>query len=178
MSEIRIASRYAKSLIELANEQGVLEAVFADIQLFADTCKHSQDLRVMLKSPIIRGSKKLHVIETAFTGFNALTRLFFKTVISKGREAFLQLISIELIRMYNDQHNIVSAKVTTASVLSANLLADIQRTLEEKTGKNIILETDVDPGLIAGIVVRIGDSLFDASIARKLKIIKKELVLN
>lgn len=178
MSEIRIASRYAKSLIELANEQGAIEAVFADMELFVATCKVSKDLVVMLKSPIIRGDRKRQVIEASFTGFNKLSRLFIDTVIRKGREAFLPLIAKEMVRMYNEQHNIASAKVSTATVLDAKVLADIQRVLEQKTGKKIVLETEVDPTLIGGLVVRMGDSLFDASIANQLKKIKKELVLN
>jgi len=178
MSEIRIASRYAKSLVELANEQQALEAVYADMELFATTCKVSKDLVMMLKSPIIRGDKKRQVIEASFTGFNKLTSLFVTTVIRKGREAFLPLIAKEVIRMYNEQHNIATAKVTTAVAVDANVLADIQKTLEAKTGKKIVLETEVDSSLIGGLVVRMGDSLYDASIAKQLKKIKKELVLN
>jgi len=178
MSEIRIASRYAKSLIELANEQQAVEAIYADMDLFASTCKVNRDLVVMLKSPIIRGDKKRQVIEASFTGFNKLTTLFVNTVIRKGREAFLPLIAKEVIRMYNEQHNIASALVTTATAVDAKVLADIQKTLESKTGKKIVLEMEVDPSLIGGLVVRMGDSLYDASIAKQLKNIKKELVLN
>lgn len=177
MSEIRIASRYAKSLIELANEQGVGDAVFTDMELLANTCKVSKDLVVMLKSPIIPGSKKRQILEAGFANFHKLTRLFIDTVIRKGREASLPLIAKELVRMHNEQHNIASAKVSTANVLDAKVLADIQRVLEQKTGKKIVLETEVDPSLIGGLVVRMGDSLFDASIANQLKKIKKELVL-
>lgn len=178
MSEIRIASRYAKSLIELANEQQAVEAIYADMDLFSSTCKVNRDLVVMLKSPIIRGDKKRQVIEASFTGFNKLTTLFVNTVIRKGREAFLPLIAKEVIRMYNEQNNIASATVTTASAVGASVLADIQKTLETKTGKKIVLEMEVDPSLIGGLVVRMGDSLYDASIAKQLKNIKKELVLN
>lgn len=177
MSEIRIASRYAKSLIELANEQNAGDAVFSDMELFSNTCKVSKDLVIMLKSPIILGSKKRQVLEASFTNFHKLTRLFMDTVIRKGREAFLPLIAKELVRMYNEQHNIATATVTTATLLDAKALADIQRVLEQKTGKKIELETEVDPSLIGGLVVRMGDSLFDASIANQLKKIKKELVL-
>ncbi len=178
MSEIRIASRYAKSLIDLANEQQATEAIYADMELFASTCKVNRDLVVMLKSPIIRGDQKRQVIEASFTGFNKLTTLFVNTVIRKGREAFLPLIAKEVIRMYNEQNNIASAKVTTAFAVDAKVLADIQKTLESKTGKKIVLEMEVDPSLIGGLVVRMGDSLYDASIAKQLKNIKKELVLN
>lgn len=178
MSEIRIASRYAKSLIELANEQNSMEAVHADMELLSATCKASKELVTMLKSPIIRADKKRQILETGFTGFNKLTRLFVDAVVRKGREAYLPLIAKEAIRMYNEQHNIASATVTTASALDAKMMGEIQKTLETKTGKKIVLESEVDPSLIGGLVVRMGDSLFDASISKQLKNIKKELVLN
>ncbi|MBI1222375.1 MAG: ATP synthase F1 subunit delta [Bacteroidetes bacterium] len=178
MSEIRIASRYAKSLIELANEQKSVEAVHADMELLSATCKASKELVIMLKSPIIHGDKKRQVLENSFTDFNKLTRLFVETVIRKGREAYLPLIAKEAIRMYNEEHNIASATVTTASPMDAKMMGEIRKTLEQKTGKKIVLESEVDPNLIGGLVVRLGDSLFDASISKQLKNIKKELVLN
>jgi F-type H+-transporting ATPase subunit delta len=178
MSEIRIASRYAKSLIELAGEQGVSEAVNADMRDFVLTCNHSKELAIMLKSPVIHGDKKIQVLKAAFTGFNALTHLFLSTVVRKGREAYLPLIAKEAVEIYNTQHNIASAKVITAVAVDSALLDDIKKVLEGKTGKKILLETEVDSSLIGGLVVRMGDSLYDASIANKLKKIKKQLVLN
>lgn len=178
MSEIRIASRYAKSLIELAIEQDKLEAVTADMLLFAETCEASKELTTLLKSPVVPGYKKLKVLDAVFKGFNELTRLFMHTVVKKGREAFLPLIAKESISLYNERNNIAHASVITAVALDAKTLGDIQKMLEEKTGKKISLESKVDPGIIGGMVIRMGDSLYDASIAGKLKKIKKELVLN
>ena len=178
MSEIRIASRYAMSLIELANEQKAVDAVHADMELLSETCASSRDLVMMLKSPIIRADKKREVLEAGFSGFNKLTRLFVDAVVRKGREAYLPLIAKEVIRMYNEQNNIATATVSTATKLDAKVLGDIQKTLESKTGKKIVLDTEIDPSLIGGLVVRMGDSLYDASISKQLKKIKKELVLN
>src|SRR5688572_20186283 len=104
MSEIRIASRYAKSLIELASDQGKLETVYTDMVNFAETCKSSKDLISMLKSPVIPGDKKRKVLDAVFKDFSELTRLFIHTVVKKGREAFLPLIAKECISLYNEMN--------------------------------------------------------------------------
>ena len=178
MSDIRVASRYAKSLIELAKEQGILEDVHADMELFATVCQQNRELVGMLKSPIVRGDQKCQILEKAFVGFHALSRLFVDTVVKKGREAFLPLIAKEFNAMYNELNNVASAVVTTATKLDADTLAEIRQVLESRTGKKIDMTTQIDPSLIGGFVVRMDDKLYDASIVNKLRKIKKELVLN
>lgn len=178
MSDIRVASRYAKSLLELAQEQKVLDAVHTDMELFAEVCGKNRELVSLLRSPIVRGDKKRQILDKAFSGINALTKLFMDMVVKKGREPFLPLISKEFNRMYNELHNVATAVVTTATQLDAKVLADIRQVLESKTGKKIEMSTKVDPALIGGFVVRMDDKLYDASIVNQLKKIKKELVLN
>ena len=178
MSDIRIASRYAKSLMELANEKGATEAVFANVEDLSLVCSNSKELMNLLKSPVIHADKKKQVLKASFPGFHAITSLFIDAVVRKGRESFLPLIAKESIRIYNEQHNIVSATVTSAIQLNDELLNEIKSNLESKTGKTVNVVTEVNSELIGGIVVRIGDRLFDASIASQLKKIKKQLVLN
>lgn len=178
MSDIRIASRYAKSLMELANEKDATNAVFADVEGFAQACAQSKELMNLLKSPVIHADKKKQVLKAAFPGFNAITSLFVDAVVRKGRESFLPLIAKESIRLYNERNNIVSAVVTSAVPLNDVFMNEIKSNLEAKTGKTVNLIAEVNPELIGGIVVRIGDRLFDASIANQLKKIKKQLVLN
>jgi F-type H+-transporting ATPase subunit delta len=179
MSEIRIAERYARSLVMLAGDQGRQKEVYADMRQFSDICSSSRDLTGMLKSPIISADRKIAVLQRLFgDGFDALSMLFFRTVVKKGRESFLPLIAKEFIRQYNELNNIAKATVTTAVALDELSYAEIRKDLEQKTGKHIELQTAVDPSLIGGLVVRMGDNLYDASIARKLKKIKIELVLN
>lgn len=178
MSDIRIASRYAKSLLELSQEKGSTEAVFSDMKLFNEVCESNKALVSMLRSPVVPGDKKKAVLDKAFYGFNALTSLFVSTVVRKSREAYLPLIAREFISQYNRLNNIVPATVVTAVELDANGYNNIKAELEKKTGKSIELKTVVDPSIIGGLVVRMEDSLYDASLANKLKKIKKELVLN
>lgn len=178
MSDIRIASRYANSLIGLAEEQGVVDAVQADMLLLKETCAANKDLVNMLRSPIILASDKQAVLAKSFSSFQKLSSLFLQTVVRKGREAHLPMIAAEFLEQYNTKRNIATAVVTTATAINSDMQAQIKKELEAKTGKTIQIETAVDPKLIGGLVVRMNDSLFDASIANSLKNIKKELVLN
>lgn len=178
MSEIRIASRYASSLLGLAQEQGKLDAVQADMLQFNVACEGSRELVNMLKSPIVTPALKKEVLNKSFASFQDLSKLFLQTVVRKGRESYLPLIAAEFLVQYNEKKNIAKAVVTTASPINADMEAKIKKELEVKTGKTILIQTVVDPSIIGGLVVRINDSLFDASIANSLKKIKKELVLN
>ena len=179
MSDIRIASRYAKSIFDLAQEQGKVNDVHADMKLLHDVMTGSSELVNMLKSPIIRGDQKLQVLEKSFkTSFTELSMLFLSTVVRKSRESYLPLIAKEFIAIYNEKHNIAKATVITASKLDAASMEAIRKQLEKESGKTIILETEVDPAIIGGLVVRMGDILYDASIANKLRKIKQEIVLN
>ncbi len=179
MSDIRIASRYAKSLIDLAVERGTVNEVHADVKLLHEVLAGSKELVNLLKSPIIRGDQKLKVLDKAFkASFTELSMLFLSTVVRKNRESYLPLIAKEFISIYNERNNIAKATVTTASAVDAATLESIKKQLEKESGKTIEIESSVDPAIIGGLVVRLGDTLYDASIAKKLRKIKQEIVLN
>ncbi len=177
MSELRISSRYAKSLFDLAIEQNVLEAVHDDMKLFAVTSEANPSLGNVLKSPIIDGDKKMAVLNGIFSKhFNALTGIFLNTLIKKRRENYLLGIAQEFMSFYKEKKNIVIAKVTTATMISDEARKQIKANLEKQTGKTIELETKVDPSIIGGIKIQVGDKLFDDSVARQLNNLKLHLL--
>ncbi len=176
MSEIKIASRYAKSLLILAQEKGSLEAVNTDIRSFIEVCSQNSNLVNVLNSPIIFSDKKQTIINSIFQSFNSITKAFFNLVIRKRREIFLVSIAEQFVNEYNKLKGIAKAQVTTAFAVSPNILADIKSQIEKTTGKNVELSTKVNPAIIGGLVIQFEDTLFDASIAKKLNKIKKELI--
>ena len=177
MSELRISSRYAKSLFDLATEQKVLEAVHADMKLFSDANEANPSLVNVLKSPIIDGDKKLAVLDGIFgKHFNKLSNIFLRTLIKKRREKYLPGISTEFLRLFKELNNIVTAKVTTATLMSDEARKQIKQNLEKQTGKTIELESKVDPSIIGGIKIQVGDKLFDDSIAKQLNNLKLHLL--
>jgi F-type H+-transporting ATPase subunit delta len=177
MSETRVSNRYAKSLIDLAKEQNILEQVFNDIEAFKSTVDQNSELGNLLKSPIVDADKKNIVLNKIFAAsFNQLTIKFFEVVIRKKREYFLNDIAIAFIAQYRALKNITTATVTTASEMSSQTLQDITQLLEKNTGKKVIIDRKINPTLIGGMVVQIEDKLFDASISGKLRKAKQELL--
>lgn len=180
MSAIRIASRYAKSLLDLATSQGKLERVVSDIELFQEAIGN-RELFMMIKSPIINADKKQSIFKALFKErVDVLTASFFDIIIRKGREQFLPEITTEFVNQYKSLKNITTAKVTTAIPLDAAQLAKIKSELKELglASGEVELNTAIKPDLIGGFVLEIEDQLYDASVKNKLADIKKEILDN
>lgn len=170
MSEIRVASRYAKSLIELAEEKGILNEVHENIMLFQNTCDTSMDLKLMLKNPIISREAKLNVLRRIFESkVNKLTLSFFEILTRKQREDLLYVIAKEFHAQYNEKMQIESALVTTSFELTAELRAALQAEAEKIAGKKVDLKEKVDPELIGGFILQVRDRQIDVSISSRLK---------
>lgn len=170
MSVTRIATRYAKSLIDLAIEQGKLEEVTADMKSLATAAKN-QDLYLFLKSPIIRADKKKAALDAIFKSkLDNLTLSYLTLLVSKGREQYIPEIAAEFIVQYKILKKITSVRVVTAAPLSDAILADLKKQLLASglTAENLDIETKVDPELIGGFVLEFDNKRYDASVAHKL----------
>ncbi|RYU90336.1 F0F1 ATP synthase subunit delta [Mucilaginibacter terrigena] len=175
MSEITVALRYAKALIDLAEEQNALEAVKTDMELFLGVVKGNPELGAVLANPIISHSKKIHILADVFGAkVNKVTLAFFNIMVNKGRGEVLYTTAHEFIGLYDVKNHITNAKVVTASKLSADnkkkMLDDVQKAI----GGTVKLTDKVDPSLIGGFVLTVGDRQVDTSIASSLKRMKKE----
>lgn len=175
MSELRVGSRYAKSLIDLSIERNELELVKKDIDLFLATSKQSSELQAVLRNPIVPIIKKLNIVEGLFgSKVSNTTKSFFRIVISKGRGLALYTAAKEFQEQYNEKNKIITAKVVSASALTESASAALLSTVEKATGKKVLLEQQIDSHLIGGFVLTVGDKQFDASIAKSLSSLKKE----
>lgn len=175
MSEIQVSSRYAKSLIDLAGEQNALEAVKKDIELFLNTCRENPTLQAVLKNPIIGLDKKAAILDGLFGDkLHQIILSFFKIVIRKGRSGILYAAAKEFINQYNSLKNIVKATVTSATPLSKENLSQIEEVVKQSTKGEVVLTTSIDPELIGGFVLKVGDRQFDTSISSKLNKLRKE----
>mgnify|MGYP006376049199 FL=1 len=176
MSSYRIASRYAKSLIDLAGEQGKLDRVVEDMAFFAEVSK-LKDVALLLKSPIINSDKKGKVLDAIFTGkVDPMTHSFIEINLGKGREAYLGEIAEEVVKQYRVIKGISIVEVVSAEVLSAEALESIRKKLVDSklTHSNIQFKTSVDPNLIGGFVISFEDKLYDASVKHQLDLLRKE----
>ncbi|WP_423146965.1 ATP synthase F1 subunit delta [Rubrolithibacter danxiaensis] len=175
MSEIQVASRYAKSLIDLAEEQNALEKVKDDITFFIKICKSNPELKAVLKNPIISPDKKISILNQLFgNSVHLLIISFFKIVVSKGRSEILYATAQEFLNEYNIRKGIVKARVTSAAPLSEENINKIAAVIKETVKGEIVLEAKVDPDLIGGFILQVGDKQFDTSISSSLQKLKKE----
>ncbi len=180
MSIIRISARYAKALIDLATERNELSVVKSDIDTFL-IATQNRDLQLFLKSPIIHANTKLSVMQAIFgEKLCQTTMAFFDIIIRKGREMFLTDISKEFVAQYNDMNHIASVKITTATPISEATLSQIKAKIADTNTPvdKLDVETAVNPDILGGFIIEIGDKLYDASIQRTLDQLKKELTQN
>jgi F-type H+-transporting ATPase subunit delta len=174
MRETIVASRYAKSLLDLALEQGQLEKVYADMKLILDVCRENADLTVFLKSPVINTDKKKSVLKQIFSGkLSPMTDAFINLMVSHKREMHLEYIAAEFLKQYKSHKKILTAVITTASGLDAALRSQVMELVKKSASSEVELEEKVDKSLIGGFVLRIGDKQVDASILRKLQELRK-----
>lgn len=180
MAESRVASRYVKSLLSLAEEQNALEQVKVDMQLFASVCASSHDFTNMLKSPIIKHDKKLAILEAIFKGkVNALTLAIIKMLTLKNREPLLPAIATEFHNAYNVHKGIQKATIATTFGMDEKMKLEMENLVKKISGKNQIdLVQKVDADLIGGFVLNVGDKQIDASIKSKLKTLKTKFSEN
>jgi F-type H+-transporting ATPase subunit delta len=178
MSELTVGARYAKSLIDLAQDENILEQVKGDMELFISVVKGNHELYTVLRNPIISHDKKVSILNAIFDGkVSKATISFFKIMITKSRGEVLYYTAQEFINQYNVKNNIVKALVVSATALSETNKKQIADLVKAEVGGNIILEAKVDPTLIGGFVLTVGDRQVDTSIASSLKKLKMEFAL-
>lgn len=175
-----VAYRYARSLMELAQERGVLAGVHEDMRLVAATCAGSRDLVVLLKSPVVKTDKKERILEQVFAGkVGQITNAFMGVLARKGREELLPHVAEAFGELYRQHKGIVTAQVTSAAPISDATRAKV-RALAEKQhpGKTIELQEQVDAALIGGLTIRIGDEQYDGSVSRRLSDLRRKFSEN
>lgn len=176
MPNPRLATRYAKSLIDLALEQGKLEEVYADMLWLQSVCKTNRDFVNVLRSPVIKPDIKKKIVEAITTGrIDEMTAAFIRLIITKGRESNLPEISSAFVESYKEKKNIHTIKLTTAAPVDDATRNSIINQIKESSGyENVQVEESIDEDLIGGFVLQIGDRLVDASIAYDLRAIAKQ----
>ncbi|MFY0599199.1 MAG: ATP synthase F1 subunit delta [Cyclobacteriaceae bacterium] len=173
MSTTKVAIRYAKPLLELAEEKGVLEKVHADIAGFSSICNESRDFVLMLKSPLISHLKKADILSSIFKGkVQDITLSFLDIIARKSRENLLPDISEEFLKLYNDKMGLQEAVVKTTVALDADTRKAFEKLVTEITGKKPLLKEEVDKDLLGGYIVKLGDRQIDDSVSGKLKDLK------
>ncbi len=171
-----VASRYAKSLLDLAVEKGQLEAVYADMLQVKSVCENSKEFVAFLKSPIINADKKVSTLTAVFEGkLNAITSGFLTIVANKRRESVIPQMAESFVEQYKAQKNILTAVVTSAKGLDETTKQQALALVKAQLNGEVELVEKIDASIIGGFVLKIGDKQLDKSVARQLSNLKKQL---
>ncbi|MBB2151173.1 ATP synthase F1 subunit delta [Pedobacter gandavensis] len=176
MLENKAASRYAKSMIDLAQEQNSLEEIKNDMVLLDQVIDQNPELEAILNNPIVPLDKKSGILEDVFGAkVNVVTKAFLKLIVNKGRSAILFGMAKSFIQQYNAIKGIVTAEVTSAIELTDANRTEIVALVKKEVGANeVVIKEKVNDKLIGGFILKVGDKQFDASIANGLNKLKKE----
>lgn len=180
MQNPRVATRYAKSLLDLAVEKGELEQVHSDMMYLQALAKNSRDFLNLLRSPVIKAETKTRALQAVTEGkISAMTLSFMNLLIHKTREANLPEVITAFIEQYKKHKHINTVTLTTAVPVSDavkdSIIAQVKKT---SNLENIELDAVVDPAIIGGFVLQAGDKLVDASVAYDLKTISRQFENN
>ncbi|WP_162340981.1 ATP synthase F1 subunit delta [Cyclobacterium salsum] len=171
MSAYRVASRYAKSLLELAVENDLLEKVHQDMNGVLDMAGQSPDFVDAIKSPVITSDQKLKLIRALYgKSVTPLSMKFFELVSKKGREGLLPDMAQGFHRLYNEHLGIQPAEVVATIQLDEALRQAFKDIVKEVSGKDKVeLIEKINPNVIGGFILRIEDRQLDESIKSKLQ---------
>lgn len=170
MAVATVAARYAKSLLDLAQEKGITDTLYKDMMFFKNTVAQSRPLMLMLKNPIVRAEKKSAVLKAAFSNrVNPVTMSFFQIIAKKNREGIMDAIAEEFISQYDRLKGVERATVITTVPLSDALREKFKAMVAKTTGGKLVeLEEKIDQKLIGGYILRVGDQQIDGSIRSQL----------
>jgi F-type H+-transporting ATPase subunit delta len=178
MRNTKVAARYARALLDLALEQGKLDSVLGDMQVFSATVKESSEFELLLSNPIVKADKKIEIFQLAFEPFEKCTQDFISLVTNNGREAMLGDIAIAFEAIVKEHRGIVPMTLTSATTLDAKTRDAIIAKVQSSVEGTLEVEEKIDESLIGGFVVRMGDQQIDASVASQLILRKQQQSLN
>ncbi|MCU0452484.1 MAG: ATP synthase F1 subunit delta [Bacteroidetes bacterium] len=178
MSDSRVARRYAQALLDAAAGVGREEPVAADLEMLRTVIRGSSELRLLLKSPVVKQERKQEVLRAAFQGHvEPLTQEFMALLTEKGREQMLSQVIVEFQRLRDRKLGIVTLEVGAATTLSADQTEALRQRFEALTHKTVQMTVTVDASLKGGLTARLGDTVYDGSIRRQLELLRKRFAL-
>jgi F-type H+-transporting ATPase subunit delta len=178
MSNIRLSSRYAKSLLELCNERNELDSVLNDMKSILAGTSGNRDLSLLLSSPVVSGDKKMAVLRAVFTSWSSTTSAFVSLIVSKGRESELAAIAAAFIDQVNTLRGIHQAEVISAVELDEKAKTAVLKIAESIADGKVNLKEQINPDLIGGFILRVNGKEYNSSVIGKLNKIKKDFSKN
>jgi F-type H+-transporting ATPase subunit delta len=170
-----IAAVYARSLFEVAKEQGKLDSVREQIGEFADALEQTRELQVFFFSPYFSTTEKQDGLDRAVSGADAVIVNFLKLLIENHRMPVIFRVRRAYEVLWEQENKLLPVRVTSAVELDKSTVSQIGDRIAEQTGRKVDLSSEVDPDILGGIVVRVGNSILDASIRNRLEQLRRQV---
>ena len=170
-----IADVYARSLFEVAKERDVLDDVHSQLGEFTEALNSSRDLRVFFFSPYFSTDEKKDGLKRAVTGVDPVFENFLEALIERHRMPAIFRIRARFEEMWDDEKQLLPVEVTSSVELDKSTVESIGARIGEQTGRTVELSSKVDPDILGGIVLRVGNFVLDASIRNRLNQLRKQV---
>ncbi len=170
-----IAAVYARSLFEVAKEHGKLDLVRDELGQFADALSDERQLAVFFFSPYFSSTEKKDGLEKLIDGADEIFMNFLQALIERHRMPAIFRIRSRYDQMWDDENQLLPVQVTSAIELDKHTIRSIGDRIGEQTGLKIELSSDIDPDILGGIVLRVGNFILDASIRNRLNQLRKQV---
>lgn len=174
MAGTRAAIRYAKAILDIAQVNNSTQAVNSDMTSIVTTIKGSAELKEFLQSPIVKGEIKFSSLNEIFASAQKETKGLFHLLLVNKRFELLNDVALQFNALHDELNGIEIAKVTTAFPITPELEAKVLEKIASFSNKNITIQNVVDPAIIGGFILRMGDKQYNASVASSLQNLKRE----
>lgn len=175
----KVAKRYAQGLLDFTNESGQTEAVFSEMKDVVKLMSESKDLNKFFLTPYIDSKKKTEVADEIFKSFSQVSQNLIRLIIKNGRESQLKNVAQQFINKVEDINGVQRITLTTATQLSNENIEQILRSTDlVNQSATFDLKVNVNPEILGGYILRVGDQQVDSSVKSKLNKIKKDFQLN
>ena len=170
-----IAEVYARALFEAAKENGVLDRVHDELGQFADALEEDRNLQVYFFSPYFTSEEKKEGVRRIVEDADPRTVNFLELLAERHRMPVLPRIRREFDALWADEHKLLPVTVTSAVELDEGLAEDIAKRIQEQTGRTVELSSNVDPDVLGGLMVRVGNMVLDDTVRNKLERLRKQV---
>jgi F-type H+-transporting ATPase subunit delta len=170
-----IAEVYSRALFEVAQEHGVLDRVHDELGEFAEALEQDRDLQLFFFSPYFSSEEKRDAVGRVLDGADERLVNFLKLLAERHRMPAIQRIRRRFDSMWAEEHKLLPVSVTSAVELDEGLVQSIGRRIEEQTGRQVELSSTVDPDVLGGLVLRVGNMVLDASVRNRLERLRKQV---
>ncbi|HTY97492.1 MAG TPA: ATP synthase F1 subunit delta [Solirubrobacteraceae bacterium] len=170
-----LARVYARSLFEVALEQGKLDLLREQLGQLADALHDNRQLAVFFFSPYFSSAEKQEALGVVLDGADQSFLNFLSLLIENHRMPVIFRIRQQYERLWEEENRMLPVEITSAVTLDEKTTEDLGRTIGERAGRRVTLSSRVDPDILGGIVLRVGNSILDASIRNRLEQLRRHV---